>query len=262
MKVCSRKRCVFVGALQPLENFGRRNDRKSIFRSQCKVCDKERNKQYKEDHKEQINKYCEIHREEKNKKRRGNRKEESRRYRETYPEKIKKRKKEYNETHVEEIKEYKKQWCEKNKKNIILYKKEYGKIHRQKTAAREKQRRAEDTQFRLEGNLRSRLNGAIKDNFKSGSAVADLMMSVSDFKIYLEEKFYSNPDTGEAMTWTNYGRYPGWQIDHIVPLSSFDLTKREELLKACHYSNLRPLWAKRNLSENDRGMSRNKKKAA
>lgn len=40
-------------------------------------------------------------------------------------------------------------------------------------------------------------------------------------------------------TWQGTGT---WQIDHIEPLCSFDLSDRIELLKACHYSNLRPLW--------------------
>lgn len=59
--------------------------------------------------------------------------------------------------------------------------------------------------------------------------------------------FYVNPDTGEYMSWENYGFY-GWHIDHIKQLASFDLTCRKHFLEACHYTNLRPLWAKDNLT--------------
>ena len=48
------------------------------------------------------------------------------------------------------------------------------------------------------------------------------------------------------MTWDNYGVY-GWHIDHILPLSIFNLSDRTQLLKACHYTNLQPLWAEENL---------------
>ena len=48
----------------------------------------------------------------------------------------------------------------------------------------------------------------------------------------------------EGMTWENRGKV--WVIDHIEPLVSFDLTIRIELLKAVHYTNLRPLFKKDN----------------
>lgn len=95
-------------------------------------------------------------------------------------------------------------------------------------------------------NLCSRLRQAIKNNYKSGSAVRDLGCSIKEFKKYIENKFYINPKTEETMSWDNYGIY-GWHIDHIIPLVNFDLTNREELLKACHYTNLQPLWAEDNL---------------
>lgn len=53
------------------------------------------------------------------------------------------------------------------------------------------------------------------------------------------------------MTWDNWAP-KGWHVDHIIPLSSFDLTNRDQLLAACHYTNLQPLWAKENLQKGAR----------
>lgn len=46
------------------------------------------------------------------------------------------------------------------------------------------------------------------------------------------------------MTWNNKGLYNGkleygWDIDHIIPLSS--AKTEEELIKLFHYTNLQPL---------------------
>lgn len=94
-------------------------------------------------------------------------------------------------------------------------------------------------------NLRNRLNRAIKGNYKAGSAVRDLGCSVDDFKQHLESKFQP------GMSWDNYGR-KGWHIDHIVPLNAFDLTDHEQFKRACHHSNLQPLWAKDNILKSDK----------
>jgi hypothetical protein len=97
-------------------------------------------------------------------------------------------------------------------------------------------------QERISGNLRSRFRAAIRGNYKTGSAVKDLGCSIAELKEYLEQRF----DAG--MSWENYGKH-GWHIDHIMPLSMFDLTDPEQVKCACHYTNLQPLWAKDNLSK-------------
>lgn len=112
-----------------------------------------------------------------------------------------------------------------------------------------RQKISENVLYKITCSLRTRLNTAIRcgENAgkKGGSAVRDLGCSISDFMSYMESKFKP------GMTWENWSVH-GWHIDHIVPLSSFDLTDRLQLLKACHYSNLQPLWAKENLSKADK----------
>ena len=57
------------------------------------------------------------------------------------------------------------------------------------------------------------------------------------FKKYLSKLFT------EHMTLNNYGE---WEIDHIKPVSSFNLNNEDELRKCFHYTNLQPLWREDN----------------
>lgn len=106
-----------------------------------------------------------------------------------------------------------------------------------KRTIRHRERYQTDIQYRLKDILRSRLLKALDKNLKTGSAVEDLGCSVKEFKSYLESNFLP------GMSWNNQGKGKDkWNIDHIKPLKDFDLTQQEELKKACHYSNLQPLW--------------------
>ncbi len=91
---------------------------------------------------------------------------------------------------------------------------------------------------------------ALRNGQKAGSAIRDLGCTIPELKAHLEARFYPNPETGEAMAWENW-KHDGWHIDHIRPLSSFDLTDREQFLQACHFTNLQPLWAEENFSKHD-----------
>jgi light-regulated signal transduction histidine kinase (bacteriophytochrome) len=150
-------------------------------------------------------------------------------YREANRDKVLLKKKAYYESNKDKIKIQKKIYCESNKDKINSY-------FRNKTKT--------DIQYKLRKNLRCRLRSAINNNQKVGSAVKDLGCTIDELKPYLESKFQS------GMTWDNWTS-DGWHIDHIKPLSSFDLTDRHQFLEACHYTNLQPLWAKDNLLKSD-----------
>lgn len=115
----------------------------------------------------------------------------------------------------------------------------------QKINENKRNRYGADTIFAIKEALRSRLRLAIVNGHKSGSAIKDLGCSIEELKKYLESKFQ------EGMTWENWGK-AGWHIDHIIPLSSFDLTDYDQLKRACHYTNLQPLWAKDNLRKSNK----------
>lgn len=129
-------------------------------------------------------------------------------------------------------KQKRKEYLTKNKDRISQYRRDYQKKY-------QKQRYKKDVNFTLRMALRKRLNGCLKNKSKRvGSAVRDLGCSIEEFKLYIEKQFT------EGMTWKNYGQ---WHLDHIIPLNIFDLTDRQQFLKACHYTNIRPLWKKDNL---------------
>ena len=124
-------------------------------------------------------------------------------------------------------------------------KKAYRVANRDKINARRNNYIKTNIQYKLSCRLRTRLYCALQGNFKNGSAVKDLGCSIDELKTHLESKFQL------GMTWDNWS-FEGWHIDHIKPLASFDLTDRKQLLLACHYTNLQPLWAIDNLSKGDR----------
>lgn len=164
--------------------------------------------------------------------------------------------KQYRVDNKEKNKEYNKRWKEAHKKEVSEYNRDYLQTNKRKIINRHnkliKQKRKNNPSFGIALNLRSRISTMIKENTKSGSAIRDLGCSISELKQRLQSMFHPNPDTGENMTWENYGRPNGklgWDIDHIIPLSLFDLGDREQFLKACNFTNLQPLWAKPNISK-------------
>lgn len=154
-------------------------------------------------------------------------------------EKCKARRKDYRERSGEKIKLNAKKYREENKAKLKQLQQEYNKNNRAKIRNKTRKRLQENVKFRLSHNLRARFHDALKRaKISKNSSVHDLIgCTVEDLKAYLASLFE------EGMSWDNYGK---WEIDHILPVASFDLTSIDQQKACFNYKNLQPLWAEEN----------------
>lgn len=157
------------------------------------------------------------------------------------------------EYQVEYEKTYKR--TESYKKRKVITNRLWKERNRERIREKERLLKKSNVNLKLQITLRGRVYNFLRrkgvQKSKSGSTVSDLGCSVYELKIHLEKQFT------DGMSWENHGE---WHIDHIRPLSSFDLTDRKQFLQACHYTNLQPLWAKDNLSKGKKYVEQENKK--
>lgn len=127
---------------------------------------------------------------------------------------------------------------QKNKAKRKQQIKEWDKNNLHKRRAWHKAQQESNLNYRIKRAIRARLKTALAKDYKKESSISYLGCDLEHFKDYMSNLFTEN------MSWDNYGE---WHIDHIKPLSLFDLSKEEEIKKAQHYTNLQPLWAKDNI---------------
>jgi uncharacterized protein (DUF983 family) len=90
-------------------------------------------------------------------------------------------------------------------------------------------------------NVRSRIFSAIKN--KSKHTITYLGCNCSE---YLKWLLYNE----HLYTFENYGKE--WHIDHVIPISKFDIKNEEQQLLAFNWRNTMPLSVKENLSKNNK----------
>jgi len=106
-------------------------------------------------------------------------------------------------------------------------------------------KRRTDMIYRIKDSISALIRNSLKKkNYRKKSRTTEILGCSCDFfKLYLESKFEP------WMTWENYGLWNGelnygWDIDHIIPISSGNT--EDEILKLNHYSNFQPLCSHKN----------------
>lgn len=101
-------------------------------------------------------------------------------------------------------------------------------------------------QTKLSELLRTRLYMALKAQGlqKNNSTMELVGCSKEELIQHLESQFK------DGMCWQNWS-LNGWHIDHIRPVSSFDLSDPAQVKECFHFSNLQPLWAIENLQKSN-----------
>lgn len=161
------------------------------------------------------------------------------------------------------------------REELVAYNKEYRKANGAKIALSRKQRRAAnpdamlaserkwraknknysnnyhkarketDLSYKLACNLRTRLRFALKNARRPESLVKAI--GCPDLAAHIRTTYLP------GMTDENYGNGPGqWSVDHIRPLSKFDLTDPDQYRQANHYTNLQAMWHLDNVRKGNR----------
>jgi hypothetical protein len=122
-----------------------------------------------------------------------------------------------------------------NREQKNSYQREYYQLNKDKIFEKEKERYNNNIQFRLSKIYRNRLNSYIKsenDNMKY------LKCTLMELKNFIEVQFIEN------MSWNNKGDI--WELDHVIPISKFNLELPEHVETCFHWTNLKPIYKSEN----------------
>jgi hypothetical protein len=237
-----KKICRKCNIEKDLSLFNKDRSKSDGFKNSCKDCQKEYNKDFYVRNRESIceysnNYYKKICND-------GDYKLARKEYMAGYindnQEKLREYNKEYNLKNREKICEYKKVYNNLNKERIKEYKRDNR--ERIRNNAREYYHNVikRDETLYLSYKIRNLIRISLKKKgYSKLSKTSDILgCSFEEFRLYMESKFE------DWMNWDNHGEYNGemdygWDIDHIIPLSSGETL--EDILKLNHYTNLQPL---------------------
>lgn len=102
-------------------------------------------------------------------------------------------------------------------------------------------KRLNDPSYKIYENYRKRLWKCLKNKSNSSKELLGC-----DINMYLKWISFTMLKDNK-MTWENYGTY--WNIDHVKPISSFNMQNREEIKKAFNWKNTWAMTSSENFSK-------------
>ena len=206
------KRCSSCKEYEILTTFTKSKERWDGLSAKCMTCKKAVYKKYYQENKEKLAQYNKIY----YKKNREKHNATHNKWRKANPEKTRNNRKRCNRKRT------------LNGKSRIYKKNRYH----------------NDSKFRLLGNLRTRLQGALRAQGvrKTTSTMKLCGCSLEKLKQHIEDQFY------DGMSWEK----KNFHIDHMEPCALFNLEDQEEQRKCFHYTNLKPEWPFKNMSDGGR----------
>ena len=226
--MCDTKKCTKCGRELPLDQFYRRKFKSGNvgYQPHCINCVKEAGAEWKKNNPDKA-------------------KESRARWRKNNPEKEKAARDKRRHANPDKYRAESAKWRKNNPERHRAANAKWRKENLDYKAQYEHTRRTTRLELKIENNIRSAMARALTNGVKAARTEGLLGCSIEDLRKHLERLFQP------GMTWDSYGRY-GWHIDHIIPLSYFNLIEPEQQKRAWHYTNLQPLWAVENLKKSNK----------
>ena len=142
----------------------------------------------------------------------------------------------YYQDNQEEILERRRQRYQDNREEVLEGIRQRYQGRKDEISVNRRTRRKTDPNYRLAGIMRSRFYEVMKGIAKTSSVTRYLGCTIEEARRHIAAQWT------EGMTWKNW-TVDGWQLHHIIQLSSFDMRIEEDRYQAWHYTNLQPLWA-------------------
>ena len=159
--------------------------------------------------------------------------QDQRLYREKNKEKLKVRDSNYYQKNKVQINERNKNYISDNRNKRNEYIRKY-----------KKEKKLKEPSFKIYELLRKRIWRCVKKNKKSNISKYYLGCDLEFYKKWIEYTFSND------MNWENHGKI--WHIDHVIPISYFNLTDDDKIKIAFNWKNTRALSIKDNLVKKDK----------